>query len=71
MEMSKEKIARINELKRLSDRRELTPQEQEERAALRAEYISGFRANMQAVLDNVRIQDADGTVRPLQKKKPQ
>lgn len=66
--MEPEKIQRINELKRLSRERELSEEELSEQAALRAEYIAGFRANMKAVLDNVLIEESDGTVHPLQKK---
>ena len=66
--MEPEKIQRINELKRLSRERELTAEEITEQAALRAEYIQGFRANMRQVLDSVLIREADGTVRPLPKK---
>jgi len=66
--MEPEKIQRINELSRLSRERELTAAEKEEQTALRQEYLTGFRENMRQVLDSVRIQDADGTVRPLQRK---
>lgn len=44
--MDKEKIDRINELGRLSKIRELTPEETEERTALRNEYIAYFRAEL-------------------------
>lgn len=66
--MEPEKIQRINELKRLSLERELSEEEKTEQAALRAEYIAGFRANMQELLENVRIQETDGTLTSLQKK---
>ena len=66
--MEPEKIQRINELKRLKDERELTEAEEEERAALRKEYIDGFRANMQQILEGVRVQHEDGTLHPLKKK---
>ena len=67
--MEPEKIKRINELKRLHEERGLTEAEQAERQALRQEYIQGFRANMEKVLEGVSIQEADGSIRPLQKKK--
>lgn len=41
--MDKAKIDRINELGRIAKERELTPEEIEERAALRNEYIIYFR----------------------------
>ena len=39
-----------------------------EREALRREYLDGFRQNMQAVLQSVRLKRPDGTLEPLQKK---
>lgn len=44
--MEKEKIDRINELGRIAKERELTPEETEERQALREEYIKFFRATL-------------------------
>lgn len=44
--MDKEKIDRINELGRIAKTRELTPEELEERKALREEYIQFFRAGL-------------------------
>ena len=66
--MEHEKIERISELTRLSRERPLTEAEQAERAALRREYLDGFRQNMEAVLSGVLIREADGTVRPLTRK---
>lgn len=66
--MEPEKIQRINELKRLSRERELLPQELQEQAALRAEYIAGFRANMEQLLQGIRVQEADGSLSSLKKK---
>ena len=40
--MEHEKVERISELTRISRERELTPEEQAERAALRKEYLDGF-----------------------------
>ncbi len=42
--MDKEKIDRINELGRLAKERELTEEEEAERAKLREEYLRHFRA---------------------------
>ena len=47
---------------------EATPEEQQERALLRTEYVAGFRQNMEQVLANVRIREEDGTRAPLRKK---
>lgn len=44
--MEKSKINRINELGRLAKERELTEEEQAERAALRAEYIAYVRSQL-------------------------
>lgn len=67
--MEHEKIERISELTRISRERPLTPEEQRERAALRGEYLEGFRRNMRQVLESVRLQRPDGTVEPLRQKK--
>lgn len=67
--MEKEKIARINALARLAKERELTAAEQAEREELRRQYIADWRAGAIAALESVRIQEADGSVHPLEKKK--
>ena len=66
--MEHEKIERISELTRLSRERELTHEELVEREALRREYLDGFRQNMQAVLESIRLKRPDGSLEPLQKK---
>lgn len=66
--MEQEKIERISELTRLSRERALTDAEQAERAALRREYLDGFRQSMEAVLGGVLIREADGTEHPLSRK---
>ena len=66
--MEHEKIERISELTRHSRERELTHEELVEREALRREYLEGFRQNMQAVLESVRLKRPDGSLEPLQKK---
>lgn len=67
--MEHEKVERISELTRISRERELTPEEQAERAVLRKEYLDGFRENMRQVLESVRLQRPDGTLEPLKQKK--
>ena len=44
--MDKAKIDRINELGRIAKERELTKEEEAERAALRKEYLEFFRASL-------------------------
>ena len=68
--MDPKKVARINELARKKRTVGLTEGEVREQAALRQEYLEGFRATLQPVLDNVRIQRPDGTLERLQKKRP-
>ena len=66
--MEKEKIDRINELARKRKSQGLTDVELLEHDALRKEYIAGFRANMQALLESVQVKEPDGRLHPLQKK---
>ena len=54
--MEKEKIDRINQLARAAKERPLSPEELEERAALRAEYIADFRRATIDLLENTYIQ---------------
>ncbi|MDO5144734.1 MAG: DUF896 domain-containing protein [bacterium] len=67
--MEHEKIERINELARKKKTVGLTAAELEEQAALRREYLDGWRENMQAVLDNTVIKRPDGSIVPLKKKR--
>ncbi len=64
-----EKIKRINELYHLSQARPLTEEEKAEQAALRRAYIDSVKNNLKAQLDNIEIQEVDGTVTRLKKKK--
>ena len=66
--MDQKKIDRINELAKLAKQRELTAEEQEERAALRAVYIAAFRGNLDAHLNTITIQYPDGSKKKLSKK---
>ncbi len=64
--MTKEKIDRINALARKSKTPEgLTPEEKEEQAALRKEYIEDFRRSTLAALGRIDIQNEDGSIEPL------
>jgi len=63
--MSPELIERINELARLAKARELTPEEQEERARLRREYINLFKAGARQALDHTYVEYPDGSRVPL------
>ena len=67
--MEHEKIERINELARKKKTIGLTETELAEQAELRAQYLREFRENMEATLKAVRVEQADGTYKPLEKKK--
>lgn len=63
-----QKIKRINELYHKSQKEGLTADEKLEQAKLRAEYIANVRANLRNQLDNVSIQEADGSITNLGEK---
>lgn len=63
--MNQEKIDRINELYHKSKGEGLTPEEKEEQAKLRKEYIENIRRNMRGTLNNISIQNEDGTITDL------
>ena len=65
--MTEEKIKRINELAKKSKTEGLTDAEKEEQAALRREYIDGFKRNLEAQLDNTTIVYPDGSRKKVQK----
>ena len=66
--MDQKKIDRINELARKAKEQELTPEEAEERAQLRAEYVAAFKRNLVASLESIRVVDDDGHKTPLKKR---
>lgn len=66
--MNKEQIERINQLAKKSKVEGLTEEEAKEQQTLRSTYLKEFRANMEAMLQNIDIKEADGTVHPLTKK---
>lgn len=63
--MEKANIDRINELSRLARARNLTEEEQAERAKRRAAYLQAFRSQMRAQLDNTVVEYPDGSKKPL------
>lgn len=67
--MDRKKIDRINELAHISKQRELTPEEIDERKALREEYIQTYRANLMAQLDSMVIERPDGTREHVRRRK--
>ena len=66
--MKQEQIERINELARKSKTTGLTPEEKEEQKKLRAEYIASVRMNLRTQLDNINIQEKDGSITNLGEK---
>ncbi len=63
--MDQKKIARINELYHKSKREGLTEKEKKEQFKLRQEYLAAIKKNMRATLDNVSVENPDGTIIPL------
>lgn len=63
-----ERIARINELAYKAKAEGLTEEELAERDKLRREYIDSVKGNLAAQLSSMRVQQADGTLKPLEKK---
>ena len=63
-----EKLARINELARKAKAEGLTSAETKERDVLRREYIEAVRANLRGQLNNINIQEVDGSITNLGEK---
>ncbi len=67
-------IQRINELYHKSKTPEgLTPEEKEEQAVLRKQFVEDFKRNLRGTLDNIDIKEQDGSIThvkdiPLKKK---
>lgn len=69
MATMEEKIARINELYHKSQTEVgLTPEEKEEQQKLRADYVASVRAGLRGQLNNIDIQEADGSITNLGEK---
>ena len=60
--MTKEKIARINELAHKSKTTGLTEAEKAEQQALRKEYIEAMKCSLRAQLERTSIKEPDGTI---------
>ncbi len=67
--MEQSKIDRLNELAKLAKTCGLTPEQEEERAVLRTEYINAWKQSLRSQLDNTYIVDENGNKRKLKKKK--
>ena len=66
--MDPKKIERINELARKKKASGLTEAEAQEQAALRKEYLEGYRENLKSMLESIVVEEKDGTRHPLRKK---
>ena len=66
--MDEQKIKRINELYHKAKETGLSNQEKEEQKTLRQEYVSAFRRNLRAQLDNIDIEEEDGSITNLGEK---
>lgn len=60
--MDEKRIQRINELYRKSKAEGLTKSEKKEQDELRRDYIEAMRGNLRGQLDNISIQNPDGTI---------
>lgn len=66
--MTDEKIQRINELYRKSKTEGLTDAEKKEQKILRQEYVDSFKRNLRGQLNNISIQEKDGSITNLGEK---
>ena len=66
--MNNNDIDRINTLYHKSKSVGLTPEEKEEQKRLRKEYIKSIRASLLGTLNNIDMQEEDGTVTNLGEK---
>ncbi len=62
-----EKIKRINELYHLSKERALTSEEALEQKSLRQDYIDSIKKGLKAQLENIEIQELDGSITKVHK----
>lgn len=60
--MDDKKIARINELYHKAKAEGLTAEEKQEQTVLRKEFVEAFKQNLRSQLDNIDMQEADGTI---------
>lgn len=66
--MEKAQVDRINELARKKKTVGLTEDEVKEHEALRRQYIDEFKANLKLTLDQVYLQQEDGSYKKLEQK---
>ena len=63
--MTEEKIQRINELYKKAKAEGLNDEEKKEQQILRRQFIDDFKRNLRGQLDNISVQEADGSITNL------
>ncbi len=66
--ITEEMIARINVLAKKSKAEGLTEEEKAEQQELRRAYIDSFKKNLRSQLNNIDVQEADGSITNLGEK---
>lgn len=66
--MNQKDIDRINELYHKSKNEGLTPEEAAEQKKLRQDYIQAIRRNLRGSLNNISIEEKDGSITNLGEK---
>ncbi len=66
--METPRLKRINELAHKEKETGLTPEEKQEQARLRSEYVAAFKKNLVAQLENTYIVDEEGNKRKVRRK---
>ena len=66
--MNDSRLDRINALYHQSQNEGLSEAEKEEQRILRQEYVAAVRANLRGQLNNISIQNPDGTIENLGEK---
>ena len=66
--MTQQELDRISELTAISRERELTEEEQAERAVLRRKYIDSFKLSLTSQLDVTYIVDEKGNKKKVERK---
>lgn len=67
--MDKKRIDRINELYHKSKGEGLTEAEKKEQILLRKEYIAAIRGDLRSTLDSISLQNPDGSITDLKRKR--
>ena len=66
--MTQQELDRISELTKISRERDLTQEEQDERAILRRKYIDSFKLSLTSQLDVTYIVDEKGNKKKVERK---